>query len=418
MKKTALFLLLTALAIMGNAQKSKIEGSWLMIKAEVGGEVQEPYFITDFKENGTMEIMGMDAGSWKYDKNSHTIVMESELDKDFSGESKIISITENELVVVKNEAKLFYIKINPDEILENNKVSGLGGTWKIENAENTEVSQLLKFELPDAFVLIEMEYGATSTTRGTWIFNTNDETLTLIGRTQLLRGKSTIQSFSTEKLVLENKGSIVIAMKQNDDSNKVERLTFEFKEFEDENTGEYISSDESGLPWLEFEEMVSFLGNVEYIKYRQGSLIEEMNSFNYSTILSTIAVNSEEQTVEFTNLSISDGDTMQYSQNYKGGLMESYNYFFPKEGPMPYRIPGTESVTTAAGTFECTVVEGFDGFDKVKYWLISAAGFSMPYFQRIISMMPGNTFLANSNNALGLITYLLKSIKPDATIEC
>ncbi|OQX80560.1 MAG: hypothetical protein B6D64_02975, partial [Bacteroidetes bacterium 4484_276] len=62
MKKTILFILFVAFAIIANAQKSKIAGSWLMIKAETEGEIQEPYFITDFKENGKMEVMGMDAG--------------------------------------------------------------------------------------------------------------------------------------------------------------------------------------------------------------------------------------------------------------------------------------------------------------------------------------------------------------------
>jgi len=87
--------------------------------------------------------------------------------------------------------------------------------------------------------------------------------------------------------------------------------------------------------------------------------------------LSKIETDADKQSVRFTNLSFSQGDTSQFSENYKGGMMEQYNNFFPKDEPWPYRISGIETVTVPAGTFKCTVVEGFDSETKVKYWMIN-----------------------------------------------
>jgi hypothetical protein len=399
MKKTAFLLLVMAFAITGNAQTSKITGSWLMTKAETEDKVQEPYFITSFKENGKMEVMEVEVGTWKYNNDSHAIIMESELDKDFNGEGRIIKLTKKELVVSKDGAKLYYTKVFPDEIAENNKKSNFPGTWKIENTGNADATGILKFELPDSYVFIEIEYGSTSTTKGSWMFDPKEDILLFIGFSHSLRGKNTITALSDDKFTLENNGNIITAVKENTESAKIERLTFEFEEFEDPETGDYINSDENSLPWLDFEELILFLENIEYVKYKQGKLLKDVTAFTYSNLMSTIQVDTDEQSVEFTNFIISEGDTMQYSQNYKGGLMERYNYFFPKEGPMPFRILGTESITVAAGTFECTVVEGFDGFDKKKYWMIN----NMPgIYAKIIQ---------EQEDAFGDLEYLMTELE-------
>ena len=53
MKKSALLLVIVlAFAVFTSAQKSKLSGSWLLTKVEVGGEVHYPFFINDFNENG------------------------------------------------------------------------------------------------------------------------------------------------------------------------------------------------------------------------------------------------------------------------------------------------------------------------------------------------------------------------------
>ncbi|MCD6179839.1 MAG: hypothetical protein J7K39_08035, partial [Bacteroidales bacterium] len=66
MKKLSILIILLAFSSLANAQTKKLIGSWLMTKAETPDGIQEPYFITDFNENGTMVVMGMEAGTWKY----------------------------------------------------------------------------------------------------------------------------------------------------------------------------------------------------------------------------------------------------------------------------------------------------------------------------------------------------------------
>ena len=95
---TALLILISTLSF---AQKEKIVGQWLLTKVEVNDKVHEPFYITDLKQNGQMEVMGMKAGTWEFDKKANKIVMKSELDKDFNGDNAIISISNKELVVEK-----------------------------------------------------------------------------------------------------------------------------------------------------------------------------------------------------------------------------------------------------------------------------------------------------------------------------
>ncbi len=117
--------------------------------------------------------------------------------------------------------------------------------------------------------------------------------------------------------------------------------------------------------------MVHFLSGVKSVKYRKGKIIEDLNILKYTTLISEIETDIDEQSVEFTNFIVEYGDSMQHSQNYKGNLSEMYNNFFPKDEPYPYRITGIETVAVPAGTFECTVVEGFIDEQGVKYWMIN-----------------------------------------------
>ncbi|MDA3886217.1 MAG: hypothetical protein PF638_11545 [Candidatus Delongbacteria bacterium] len=148
-------------------------------------------------------------------------------------------------------------------------------------------------------------------------------------------------------------------------SGKVERLSFTQEDLPE------ITNPETFLPWMNLEKMIEVLKDVKHIKYKRGSLIEKKNSFKYSTILSKLEVKEEQHSVVFTNLMITENDTMQYSQNYKDKMSEAYNYFFPRKDMMFYRFVGVESIEVPAGKFECTVLEGFDDEKKVKYWMIN-----------------------------------------------
>jgi len=215
-----------------NAQKEKLIGSWLMVRAEIGGEIQEPYFIMDYKENGKTVAMEMELGTWKLDESSNTIIMESAFDKDFNGEAKIQKLTEEELIVIKDGAKLFYTRFNSDAIAGNNKKSKLFGIWETKNAEDETV--LIKFEEPDSFVEITSGEGVTSRAAGSWVFNPEENYVIFIGFSHLLRGKNLIVELTEETLVLESNGTKINAKKTNSNS-QIERLTFEYEDFPEES---------------------------------------------------------------------------------------------------------------------------------------------------------------------------------------
>lgn len=362
MKKLLLAFTLVLMASGVFAQKQKIIGSWMMTKAETNNGVKEPYFITDFNADGTMVVMGMPVGTWKYDKQKKAIVASSKVDKDFNGESKIEKLTKKEMVVLKDGNKFYYSKVNMDDVAANNSKSNLVGLWSAQDEEYGNV--FLRFTAPDTLVIVTTGDGSVETNRATWIYYPKDNTLVVMGFSHLLRGKVNIKALTDNKLVLDKKGKLISASKVDENATKIEKLDFVYDDFPEE----YGNDDQ--LPWRDFELMVDYLNGVKKIVYRHGSLLANVNAFEYSTYYSEIKVDEEKPSVNFTNFSMENGTASQYSEKQKGGLSGMYNYFFPLEELSPFRIAGKETVTVPAGTFKCTVVEGLDGDTKVKLWMI------------------------------------------------
>ncbi len=361
MKITLLSISLSLFSIIVYGQSSKLIGSWLLTKVEVSGNTYEPYYITDFRSDGNMIVMDMEAGTWKLDGKK--IIMKSDMDKDFNGVSSIVELTPTELIVTKEEAKLYYKRLNSDKIKEENAASGIIGIWNITNNEGA--TQLLKFESPDTYTYIYSTQGMSEKSSGTWIYNSAENTLIIIGMTHNIKGENKIRKITEDELVFETSETIISATKEVANNSSNERLNFTYEDIPEEPTGDY------NLPWYDYYALVEYLQHVNYLKYRNGSLIKEMNTLKFTAIISEIEVDAEEQSVTFRNLWVSNNDTTQYSENYKGGMMESGNLFFPKNEPWPYKIVGIETVTVPAGTFECTVIIAFDGETRLKYWMIN-----------------------------------------------
>jgi len=367
MKKRILILLLTAFAFTVNAQTSKLVGSWLMTKAEVKGDTKHPYQTFEFRADGKLLAMGMEVGSWTYDKNNKAIVMQSEMDKDFNGAAKIKKLTKSKLTLHKDGMKFYYSRLQPRKIAKDNKKSKLAGNWKVDSDEHQ--SSLLKFELPDAFTMIESGDGMTSTYNGTWIYQPKKKALIMVGFFQEhpLRGKNKVEKISKKKLVLKNGGQTIKAKRIKKTKKTIGRLTFTEEEMPEEQPVEGPQ-----LPWADFYEMVEFLDTVHELTYSYGELVPKMNTLKYPySIVSKLTVKPQKPSVCFTNFSVVKKDSSQFSEDYRDELARGYDKFFPQKELWPYRIIGTESVTVPAGTFSCTVVEGFDSDAKVKYWLIN-----------------------------------------------
>ncbi len=362
MKKT--ILLLTLFVTVNFAQTNKITGNWIMTKAVSKENTKNAYFIMNFNPDNKMEAMGMEVGTWQYNKDKNLLIMNSKLDDDFNGNAKILKLTEKELLTSKNGWKYFYKKIDKNKIPDVNKKSKLAGMWQLQTNDKS-LSRIIKFELPDKFTFVEIDDGSTETSKGTWIFEPVNNSVIIITMQHLMRGEAKIKELSENKLVLVKDTITITAKKIKSDESKLERLSFKEENFPDEND---ITS---FLPWNNFDEMVSYLAGIKQITYRLGTLNLEANKLHFKTLISKIKVNPNEPSVDIKNLAITGNDTMQYSEKFKDDLSERYNNYFPETEPFPVRINKTKTVTVPAGTFECTVVEGFDADDKVRMYMIN-----------------------------------------------
>ncbi|WP_405575396.1 hypothetical protein [Winogradskyella sp. Asnod2-B02-A] len=361
MKKSHLLIAIFILFIgFTNAQNEKISGNWLLTKVEQGDEVDNPLFTQNFKEDGKMEVMDQELGTWKYDSENELITMQSTEVKEFDGNFKIILITPKKLQLQQGSVKLYYAKINLADKEKNNASLNIEGEWTIEN--ELDQTQLLKIERPDTF-LISIIYsgGGSAAYKGTWIYNPEEKSILFLGGTSLIKGFNTVKTISENKFILEKNGKEIIGKKEST-AKPIERLTFTIEDFPEEST--------DSSPWQDFDALLNELKHVSHLKYKQSKLIPNTSSFTYNTLLSKIDVNSEERRISLANLSITKKDTMQFSERVKGDLYNQYNDFFPQEELGPFKLVTTETIKVPAGEFKCEIFEGFDGDAKVKYWMI------------------------------------------------
>lgn len=373
--KRLLFLIILFVTISGasNAQKADIIGSWLMTKAEVGDETQSPYFVTELNEEGGMLVMGMDAGTWKYNKSTHSIVMKSELDKDFNGESKIIMLNEKELVVNKGGAKLTYIKVGTSEIIKANKNSGLIGMWEFKNELNPQENTLLTFTEPDEFKIIQKAEGYTANLSGTWIFDEEGKALIMIGLRgeDMLKGNNKVIKINAENIELENNGKIFKANRIAQSTQKIEHLTFSQDDFYIEDGDYKYYDEEAKLPWRDWGERKMGLLEINHLVYNYSTLINGTEAFENKILTADVQATLEEEGFNIDNIFIGYD---RYNLPEDAGFIENSEYSYPLY-PLTedmYRVIGNEQILTPAGTFDCTIVEAITSYEVLrKLWMIN-----------------------------------------------
>jgi hypothetical protein len=359
MKKIT-FILLIMLFFAANVFSASITGNWLAVKIDDGKKITEPYFTFNLNTDGKFSVMQIPFGNWKISKDKKILTLSSKFDKDFNGDIKILKLTDTDLVLEKDNIVYYYKNINEQKISKTNSSAPILGTWTFKEDYMTHT---IKFEKPDHFLAVSTGDGSTTRISGNWIYNKNENSIITISFFRELKGKNIIKKITKDELIIENKGKIFKLKKEK--LNKVERLNFTYDDFSEQDISE------ENLPWNDFYKMVDYLSGIKEIHYKRSYLIPETNTFKISTIKSEITANKQKQSVKFRNIYIENDIEEQFSEKYKDSLSERYNYFFPKDTPHPYKILGTQTVIVPAGTFDCTVVEGFDDEDKIKYWLIN-----------------------------------------------
>lgn len=380
---------LLAVTTITNAQREKIIGNWLITKIEVNGKIENNYAITQFKDDGKMLIMGIEIGTWDYQKSNNAIVLISDFDKDFNGENKILKLSNTELVVLKDEIKVFYKKIDFNQIIAQNANSGLIGTWKLIN-NNSDSVQILDFKASDEFVLINKDNSLQSTSKGTWIFNEKDKTVILIGFSlEYLKGLNKVTNITTDKISLENNNIIYSFRKEENQASKIQKLTFSEEEFYDE-TGDYKYYDDvQKLPWNNWSGMKTELLNVKQLVYNFATLINGTTAFKNKILTANVNANVEEEGFSIDNVFIGfDSYNVPEDTEFYSHKFDSYSKLYPLD-ENTFRVKGQETITTPAGTFNCTIVEAINGDTRKKLWMIND---KIGVYAKIIEEDPDENF--------------------------
>jgi len=369
MKKITI-VLIAMLMISANikADELQIIGKWLLTKVEVEGNIQEVYSEVIFKDDGYVEMEERVFGKWNYIKKGKTIIIESEMIKEFAGERKVSILNEDEMVLSGAESKLFFKKIDPIIIETENKNSKLEGLWKVSSDEG---DKSIFFKLPDSFVSVEDLYGAKSTSKGTWIYNSKDKSLIVMTYDQGLRGLNKVLKIADNELELENKGNNIKATKVEQKFVKIERLTFSDEDFYDED-GEYkYEQDEEKLPWNDFDQLIENMAKVNQLVYDFSTLSEETESFETKKLTANVTGNMDEGIHMDNVFGGYDRATLPEDSEMPVATYSQRDKLFPFES-YTFRVLGNEEIKTAAGTFNCTVIESFGDFDEnIKIWMIN-----------------------------------------------
>lgn len=382
---------LICFAKLANAQKSKLVGSWIITKVEVKGEIQTPYQLTEFSEDGKMIIMGMELGTWTYHKSTNAIEMKSEFDKDFSGEGKIIKLTDDRLEVDKDGTKLFYKKVDENKIASENKKSGLFGTWEFKDVPYSNANTLVTFTEPDEFKIIQKEDGKTSNLSGTWIFDKQEMSLIMIGLRgeDTFKGESKIVKINRKNLSLENNGTVFKGNKKAQNTNKIEHLTFTEDEFYTENGDYKYYDDEEKLPWRNWSEMKTGLLSIEHLVYNYSTLISGTEAFQTKILTADVKATLEEEGFVIDNV-FNGYDRYNLPEDSEFHDNTEYSeLLYPLEDDV-FRVVGIEEVTIPAGTFSCTVLEGVNDSGALKkLWMITD---KIGIYAKIIEEDPDETW--------------------------
>ncbi len=372
--KNLLLVLITLIffAEIANAQKSKLIGSWLVTKVEADGEIQEPYQVTEFTAEGKMGMMGMEVASWKYNKKTNSIEMESDFDKDFSGVAKILKLNTDELIFVKDDVKVFYQKLDENKIAANNKISGVIGTWVFKGEPYPYANTYLTFKEPDEFTMIQKQEGMESSSKGTWIFDKQKMSLIMIGLRgeDMLKGENKVVKIDNETIELENHGKVFNANKKAGNAVEIEHLTFTEDDFYTEDGDYKYYDDEEKLPWQDPMMMMMSLVNVKHLLYKYSVLVENAGVFEDIILTADVVSNPQEQELSIDNI-FYGYDRYNLPEDTALPSNDNYDHILYPDEENTFRLAGSEEITTPAGTFDCAVVEVVTTREaRKKLWMI------------------------------------------------
>jgi hypothetical protein len=378
MRKITLLLIVTLLFTVNIIAKQKtVTGKWMLTKIEINGNMQDVYQEIEFKADGYISMMGRVFGKWNVEGKSLTI--ESDMVKEFAGVRIIEWPLDNELILVSDKDKMFFEKLNPQKVEEENKKSNLDGVWVIKTEEGTKY---LTFELPHNFKTVTKTEYSTSKSSGDWYYNSKDKTIVFVAYDRQLRGKNIIISMSDKKLVLDNDGQKITAIKQEEqkqkDASEIERLKFTEEDFYTEDGDSKYEDDANKLPWKDAYLIYESLSEIKFLEYKMSSIVEDTKAFEEKNLTVEIEVDTQNEIVTLDNVFVGFDRSSLPNDTEMPTLKVTPDSYDLTNTPFPYDVytfrvvDQNREITTTAGTFICTTVEFLGDFEsRIKVWLIN-----------------------------------------------
>ncbi len=125
MKKIVITIAILFVAFVPKAQEKKIVGNWQLTTVIEDGKTMDGFqTVFIFSEKGILNAARnatsepMTVGTWTYNKKQKTIVMSSDLDKDFRGRAEVIKVNKKVLVYKKSGATLNFTKLSKLDLPE------------------------------------------------------------------------------------------------------------------------------------------------------------------------------------------------------------------------------------------------------------------------------------------------------------
>jgi len=374
--KFQIFIILFLFGIKSYSQD--LQGTWLMIRVERNQKVDEPYILTRFKPDGKMYFRNFEIAEWK--KSGNQLIFNSKFDPKFSGKARILKLDNQELVYQKGSDKYRYIRYDHEQLMKDTIYQKLTGVWQLYGKQNRIYYLGTNHEFSEKVFFID----GTMSTKGEWYYLPEQKAIVIQADIEALKGKSQILFVNKDILKLKNKEVYEYTLYRKKYVEKPEEsLTFTFEELEQTN------SDEHDLPWSD-EALLGFLPSVETLYYSRETFEKDIYAYYEEDIELDVEVDTGDKRITFTTYRFNDEERIPENKTTKAFLENTYNRFFPQEDIGPFRVMSNDAkLTIDEKDYYCTVVEGFNGDDRVKYWMIN----DMPgVYARVIRQNDDNDY--------------------------
>jgi len=358
MKQTLLIFLLFWLVKPSFAQKPTLTGHWLLVSIETKAKKMNPYYQVEFKNNGKMAMRNYEIADWKLENDK--LILQSNVDKKLNGTCDILTF-KNDKFVYKKEGEIFrFERYDPEEVRKNKIYQNIVGVWKIFGTATT----VLKFDTGGSFTELVSDQSGTVTSKATWLYVPKQKLIIIKGDVDVLQGVSKLVS-QTETLMVVKNNKVNYTLDKSPKVKDVSHLEFTYDEIAENE------SDISALPWND-ELLYNFLPNISSIYYNKATYEPEVSAFLYQNLKSDVEVDLQTPKIVFNNYQLVDEEAIMTSKTVKANLQNAFNPFFPQKPLAPYRVKDWNKILKMDDQdYNCTVVEGFDGDDKVTYWMLN-----------------------------------------------